>query len=847
MEVDTESEEEYLSDIAGDPELIQFDEENTISDTSNEEEAQEEETEMLMREEAVTNDNKKGAQVHRCPPFPPFTPSDNLRKWQEAGYFIRARNPWETTGQRATRKEAFVRQELEDCPGQERFFRNQLEQDFEANEVRENKRYLFREQGRVRRLFELEASEKAEYNDHRDQAIAQAEKEQQARQLAHTQRTLKTQKRREIILRRVEQSARRRRTLRHQERHREAKLRRQHRRRLRRRYNHLDGEACYIKMTAEAHQAMGKRMTPCTNPPTRDHFHELYGLVLDPATVNKIIEQQSLLQEQQQPLIFYSDGSLIEAGKEDVSMAFGVVVPGTGDTFRTAIVGKVAGFASSTKAELAGLLATILICPPGREAKVYIDNSAVVDQFQSLVRNRTNATERQRLRSPYSLWWAIVHCAYIKQEERVTVEWVKGHAGNKGNEAADRAAKSGHQHAIWNVDPAAHTDLHAHARYRGQLVEDDLRQVLKKQTAARKHHHWTGQNRVCNMIKDWKKIEWQATLGIIHDRQQPRGRFTSSADCSKRAHRLKKMHGMLPTLQYMQRWKPHLYPTDECRVCETETESTGHLWMCPATLQQQKEQWEQAIECGRQKGKEEARRARIEYKKALDEHDNKQKVALLDGTPLPETFKMAQPRFKDVADTSTVWDLLETIMPDIAVMLENEGNQESDDDEMDWRGEEHREDTDSDEEMEGTEAEGGELEEENTWSIKDLYHGLVPQELVLGWKLVFGTTARIAQYMVDKFASSIEEFGRTEIWNNRCNVTVAWEKSISITARKKKIRSSSGNDNFNALNPQHRKPEMKAIYCIADTIVMESYLGQRRLHLMEKGGGVKFIKSKVAG
>jgi len=47
-----------------------------------------------------------------------------------------------------------------------------------------------------------------------------------------------------------------------------------------------------------------------------------------------------------------------------------------------------------------------------------------------------------------------------------------------------------------------------------------------------------------------------SSFSSMTDRQQPRGRFISSVDCSKRAHRVKKkVHRMLPTLQYMQRWK----------------------------------------------------------------------------------------------------------------------------------------------------------------------------------------------------------------------------------------------------------------------------------------------------
>jgi len=43
-----------------------------------------------------------------------------------------------------------------------------------------------------------------------------------------------------------------------------------------------------------------------------------------------------------------------------------------------------------------------------------------------------------------------------------------------------------------------------------------------------------------------------------------------------------------------------------------------------------------------------------------------------------------------------------------------------------------------------------------------------------GWKRLFGASTWLPQYMVDRLASSIEEFDRMEIWNNCCDATVAW-------------------------------------------------------------------------
>ncbi|KAF9368639.1 hypothetical protein BGX21_006453, partial [Mortierella sp. AD011] len=166
-----------------------------------------------------------------------------------------------------------------------------------------------------------------------------------------------------------------------------------------------------------------------------------------------------------------------------VSMAFGVVSQAADGSLRTAISGRVAGFASSTKAELAGLLAAILVSPRDKPVTVKIDNMAVVTQFRTLILQRPDCTERQRIRSPYAIWWSAISNAYERQGSSVTVEWIKGHQGDRGNEAADKAAKSAHRGILWELNPTQHNDMMCHAYFNGAVAEDDLRQILKLQSA----------------------------------------------------------------------------------------------------------------------------------------------------------------------------------------------------------------------------------------------------------------------------------------------------------------------------------------------------------------------------
>jgi len=67
---------------------------------------------------------------------------------------------------------------------------------------------------------------------------------------------------------------------------------------------------------------------------------------------------------------------------------------------------------------------------------------------------------------------------------------------------------------------------------------------------------------------------------------------------------------------------------------------------------------------------------------------------------------MKPPKFRDIPDTSPVWDLLERIMPDVKVVFDEEEvqqhqRQESDND-TDWRGEEEGRNTDREVEMAGS-------------------------------------------------------------------------------------------------------------------------------------------------
>jgi hypothetical protein len=193
----------------------------------------------------------------------------------------------------------------------------------------------------------------------------------------------------------------------------------------------------------------------------------------------------------------------------------------------------------------------------------------------------------------WSLWMRLIEIIRRKKIQ-VNLKKVKAHSGEYLNDKVDRLAKEGRnlpevnwkdpRRSIWSVLPIWNqivVDI---------SIREFIKEVHKKETLV----EWSQQNRI---QKRWvKEIEEQRRFSWDNFWKQCRQGSsiqTSIKQAKERNFRIKLMNDELPTLCNLRKRRPDIYGKAICPLCNSKEEDTGHLFDCPALLNDRLQIWKE--------------------------------------------------------------------------------------------------------------------------------------------------------------------------------------------------------------------------------------------------------------
>ena len=145
------------------------------------------------------------------------------------------------------------------------------------------------------------------------------------------------------------------------------------------------------------------------------------------------------------------------------------------------------------------------------------------------------------------------------QRQQMKPDGGPGHQGGaihgSGSMASRRGCSRGHQ-------------VH------GNNGRRDTRQVLKMQTTRRWHQVWRAPRAHQEIHPELQRDRLARHPRHVHDNKRVHTFFSLQ-------HQIKKVHGMLPTIDILNVRRLDLYKDDRYRLCQAGTENNDHIWACP--------------------------------------------------------------------------------------------------------------------------------------------------------------------------------------------------------------------------------------------------------------------------
>ncbi|GET61402.1 reverse transcriptase family protein [Rhizophagus irregularis DAOM 181602=DAOM 197198] len=254
---------------------------------------------------------------------------------------------------------------------------------------------------------------------------------------------------------------------------------------------------------------------------------------------------------------FYTDGSLINLGTPEVSIA-----------------------------EIAAIHAALTVTPPFSTVTIHTDSQSAIDGLR-LCATLSYSNSRLYYKTTNFELWAIIERLISSKSLSVTAVKVKGHSGNFYNDYADSLAISAHTSSsailLSDLDQVSPHDFLL--KYDDILCESNPRRLFKQYSQMLWMHRLTRLSRfnftiALSSISDFV-IDWDLTWFTLNAEPQHDASFTRAHASSHRTFKFKLFLEDLPILEHLKRIRPDLYiDILLCRSCLDSKEDFMHLFMC---------------------------------------------------------------------------------------------------------------------------------------------------------------------------------------------------------------------------------------------------------------------------
>jgi RNase H len=241
--------------------------------------------------------------------------------------------------------------------------------------------------------------------------------------------------------------------------------------------------------------------------------------------------------------------------------------------------------------EAMAIAAAIVITPPSTPLEIHTDSKTAIHMMHRVV---APIASRELYNSPDAFIWLHLRSWLQSRGASVTLQWVRGHSGDAGNEKADRLAASAHNdHSVtqWTTRMPPPLEAPFWIMHDGRVIPRRPRRLLREQDEAITSEQLVKQVNAVPDRPDQTPEEVKHTLHVLQWTILPDGttqkrkcwNITNGRDANVRAFGYKQLMGFLPTLARQRAWYPQVYNRPElyrCAKCRQTDETPDHIYEC---------------------------------------------------------------------------------------------------------------------------------------------------------------------------------------------------------------------------------------------------------------------------